>query len=213
MEDIGRACLRAAHPKIMYGGPGPQLLKHRDFIGPHHAKGDSVRYWVETLATSDNRILELPGVYLDSRVAQGLTSWDVARRDSTIDDHGGAYESTWQGPDINVALHVPAGAYVLSLYNVNDDGHDTAARHRDYTLSVEVLPPGITFHQYLVSSSNCNQVSIGDTICIECTNGQPPAGVVGVILFISGTDCAIQVQDAGGGCAPCPGGDQAFSAG
>ncbi|MGC9261859.1 MAG: hypothetical protein ACP5I8_17510, partial [Phycisphaerae bacterium] len=88
-----------------------------------------------------NRVLELPAVYLDSRVVKGLTSWSVDRRESEIDDHGETYPTTWQGPDVNVTLHIPEGQYVFSLYEFNKDGHTGANRDRDYVFSAEALPP------------------------------------------------------------------------
>lgn len=136
------ACLFACcAPEDYVWGPGSQILDHQDFIGPHHAKGDSIRYWVQWLATTRNRVLELPEVYLDSRVVKSLTSWSVNRRESEIDDHGETYPTTWQGPDINVALHIPKGEYNLSLYDFNKDGHHGANRSRDYLISAEALPP------------------------------------------------------------------------
>ncbi len=83
----------------------------------------------------------MPSIYLDSRVVKGLTTWQVSHRESEIDDHGEAYPTVWQGPDVNVALHVPKGEYMLSLYDFNKDGHYGGNRNRDYLISAEALPP------------------------------------------------------------------------
>ncbi|NNM85033.1 MAG: hypothetical protein HKL96_04655 [Phycisphaerales bacterium] len=137
------ACLFACcSPEDYVWGPGPQFLGHRDFIGPHHSNGDLIRYWVQWLATTRNRVLELPEVYLDSRLVKGLATRRSDRRESEIDDHGEAYPANWSGPDLNVTLHVPKGEYTLSMYEFNKDGHYGTDRDRDYLISAEVLPPG-----------------------------------------------------------------------
>lgn len=140
------ACLFAccSSPPDYVWSPASITLDHFEQIGPHHAKRDSVRYWVQWLATTKNRVLELPEIYLDSRVLMHLTNWDVDRRESEIDDHGEAYPTTWQGPDLYVYLHIPPGAYTLSLYFFNKDGHSQEDRNRDYVVSM--LPLAASHH-------------------------------------------------------------------
>lgn len=136
------ACLFAccSSPPDFVWSPASATLDHYEQIGPHHANGDSVRFFVTWLATKKERVLELPEIYLDSRVLMHLTMWDVDRRESEIDDHGERYPTTWQGPDLYVYLHIPPGAYTLSLYFFNKDGHSQKNRNRDYLVSMLPLP-------------------------------------------------------------------------
>jgi hypothetical protein len=120
-------------------------LDHGDAIGPHHRKGDSARYWVEWGATRQKRVLELPEVLLNQRVAFRRADWRMGRRESEIDDHGERYPATWQGPGVYVYLHIPSGIYTLSLYLFNPNGHTGAARDRDFAVSLRVLPQSYHF--------------------------------------------------------------------
>ena len=88
-------------------------------MGLNHAPGDSMRYWVQWLATKDNRCLEMSPTYLHSRVLKKTTTWDVNRRESEWNDNGEAYPMTMDGPHIYCSLSVPAGLFYLSLYDMN----------------------------------------------------------------------------------------------
>ncbi len=105
-------------------------------MGPNHAPGDSLRYWVQWLKTTDNRSLEMSPVYLDSRVQKNLTTRDKNRRESEWDDHGETYPMTKDGPGIYCSLSIPAGLFYLSLYEVDPNGHSNGNRFRDYQISV-----------------------------------------------------------------------------
>ena len=109
-------------------------------IGPNHVGGDSMRYWIHWLATSENRSLEMSPTYLHSRVLKGYTTWDMNRRQSEWDDHGEAYSMSMDGPHLYCSLIVPAGLFYLSLYDFNKDGHDGANRYRDYRVSIRAHP-------------------------------------------------------------------------
>ncbi len=137
------ACLFACRaPGDYVWAPGPRFLDHIDFIGPHHTNPDWVRFWIQWLATSKRRVLELPKLYLQSRIAWSGIPTSLDRRESEIDDHGETYPTVWQGPEVNVTLHIPRGEYTLSLYEFNKDGHTGTNRDRDYVISAEALPPG-----------------------------------------------------------------------
>jgi hypothetical protein len=105
-------------------------------MGPHHYAGDAVRYWVEWVATGNPRVLELPAVYLDSRVVLGLARHREGRRESEIDDHGEDYPLAWEGPGLRLSLRIPPGEYTLSLYLYNYNGHSGENRNRDYLASL-----------------------------------------------------------------------------
>ena len=101
-----------------------------------------MRYYVSELSTSDPRALEMPPIYLDSRVQRGNVERtdDVAnqkyRRQSEWNDFGQDSPLAVAGPGIFVTLKIPQGNYVLSLFDRNKDGHDGFNRVRDYLLSV-----------------------------------------------------------------------------
>ncbi len=135
--------------------PGPLALDHNEGIGPHHRphdsgayhlpEGDSVRYYMTWLSTAKKRVLELPEIYLDQCVAAHTATWKADRRESELDDHGETYPMAWQGPDLYVYLHIPPGAYTLSLYFFNKDGHSGMNRDRDYTITMIPLPASYHF--------------------------------------------------------------------
>jgi len=153
------ACLFAccSSPPDFVWSPASTTLSHYEFIGPHHRKNDSVRYWVQWLATAQKRVLELPEIYLDSRVLMHLTTWGVDRRESELDDHGESYPATWQGPGLYVYLRIPSGAYTLSLYFFNKDGHSRKSRNRDYVVSM--LPLAASYRIGSALSPNTAQLA------------------------------------------------------
>ncbi len=131
------ACLAAmVSPQDYIWGAGPEKVDYAARIGPNCEPGDSLRYWVHWLYTTSPRSLEIPPVYLHSRVLKRLTTWDVYRRQSEMDDHGEEYLMTLDGPHIYFTLRVPEGLFYLSLYDTNKDGHSGNNRWRDYRLSV-----------------------------------------------------------------------------
>ena len=139
-QDTGLV-LNAHAARLRVGGAGAQDTGLVARIGSHITPGDSLRYWVQWLYTEDARSLEMPPVYLDSRVIAGLvpTAGSI-RRQSELDDHGEAYPITQQGPDLYLTLKVPQGAFYLSLYDCNKDGHSYSNRWRDYRVSVRPHP-------------------------------------------------------------------------
>jgi hypothetical protein len=117
-------------------GAGKQPLVYASAPGPIRDKSDVLRYWVDTLYTIDPRVLELPPVYLDSRVEKGLTTRDVSRRDAQWDDHGEAYARDSDGPNLQCTVRIPEGTFCLSFYELNSNGHSGNNRFRDYRISV-----------------------------------------------------------------------------
>ncbi len=165
------ACLFACSPRRGRGdyvwSPGSVVLDHVDAIGPHHRaaqlhrhygyfNGDVVRCWIQWLFTAKKRVLELPKIYLESRIImRETTSWTMDRREAEIDDHGEAYPITWQGPDLYVCLHIPPGAYTLSLYcyNLNGNIAHRDIAHRDLLISFIPLPATYHFGSALVPTT------------------------------------------------------------
>ena len=96
-------------------------------IGPHHKGYDGVYTYVGKLFTTDRRLPYTPvrGSRRDAEVNDG--SWDQ-----------GTYPASYEGPDVWVTVTVPDGLHRVSLYLVNNDGHDGDNRRRDYT--VELRP-------------------------------------------------------------------------
>lgn len=117
-------------------GAGAESIDYQSRIGLGQEKGDSLRYFVSSLHTDNPNSLEMPPIYLHSRVLKGLTTWDVNRRQSEVDDHGEASSPWRDGFGIYVSLRVPPGNFVLSLYSFNKDGFDGDNRFRDYRLSI-----------------------------------------------------------------------------
>jgi hypothetical protein len=117
-------------------GSGPEKVSYFARIGPKCDKYDALRYWVHWLYTHNLNTLEMPPTYQSSRVMKGYTTPDFTRRQAEWDDHGETYPMSKDGPGIYCTLRIPAGAYYLSLYNFNKDGHDGANRFRDYAISV-----------------------------------------------------------------------------
>ena len=117
-------------------GAGYKRIRYHSRIGPNAAKGDSLRYWVHWLYTDNPNTLEMPPVYLHSRVLKKYTTWERNRRQSEVDDHGEEYPYQKDGPHNYVSLQIPAGDFVLSLYNFNKDGEGGENRKRDYRVSI-----------------------------------------------------------------------------
>ncbi len=139
------ACLAAFFhpiPQDYLWGAGWEPVDYRLTMGPTHARGDSLRYWLQLRYTDNPRALEMPAAYLHSRVGRGYTSWGVNRRETEVDDHGEAYPLAMNGPNVYATLTVPPGLYYLSLYDFNKDGHNDDNRNRDYRLSVRAHPSG-----------------------------------------------------------------------
>ena len=117
-------------------GAGAQSVGYHCQIGPHCQPGDSLRYWIHWLSTDQQRCLEMPPVYMHSRVVRGETTWDKYRRQAEHDDHSETYPPAHEGPNLYYSLSIPPGFYILSFYNTNKDGHDGPNRIRDYRFSV-----------------------------------------------------------------------------
>jgi len=129
-------------PQNYLWGAGPEKVEMYARIGLKCAKGDSLRYWVHWLYTTNPNTLEMPPTYLHSRVVKGFTTWDRYRRQAEWDDHSEAYPMAYDGPSLYCTLKVPSGLYYLSLYNFNKDGHAPTARWRDYGVSIRQHPSG-----------------------------------------------------------------------
>jgi sugar lactone lactonase YvrE len=135
-------CLLAAmddpHAGYVWGA-GPENLAHSVGLGNHRPDNNFLRFWIaQNFFTDDYRALEIPPVYMHSRVIHGLTTWNKDRRLAEWDDHGESYTSVSEGPGIDVRLSVPEGTFFMSLYEVNDDAHSADRRdpRRDFKVVV-----------------------------------------------------------------------------
>ena len=139
-------CLCATSSPSDYNwGAGWEPVRYALQLGPNHTGDDKLRYWIEWLYTQNPHVLELPSVYMDTRVQRKLTTWDSNRREAEIDDHGETYPMTMDGPNIYCSLNVPNGLFYLSLYDFNKDGHTDNNRFRDYRISIRPSSPGKDF--------------------------------------------------------------------
>jgi len=61
-----------------------------------------------------------------------------------MDDHGEGYPDTAEGPSLYCSFRIPAGLFVLSSYNVNDDGHSANGKNmrRDYRVALRTHEKG-----------------------------------------------------------------------
>ncbi len=140
------ACLSAMVSPYDYIWGAGNGVEYAAQIGPDAPPDDALRYWIHWLYTADERSLEIPNIFLESRVAKGYVNWSddptkqEYRRQSEWDDHGEAYPLTKDGLGIYVTLKIPRGDYVLSLFDRNKDGHDGFNRARDYMISVRPHP-------------------------------------------------------------------------
>jgi len=117
-------------------GAGEQTIEYSMRMGTNANDDDSLRYFVTASQTDEGRSLELPSIYMHSRVLKGLATWDKPRRQSEADDHGEAYSMKRDGPHIYVNIKIPDGLFSLSLYDFNKDGWKDENRFRDYSISI-----------------------------------------------------------------------------
>lgn len=133
------ACLCALlSPHDYLWGAGLEPVGYHAALGPHAAPDDALRYWVRSLYTQDARSLEMPALYHQNRMALKLATPEMARRQAEWDDHGEEYPMSLDGPHLYCRLQVPPGRFVLSLYEVNTQGHTWRNRYRDYRLSIRI---------------------------------------------------------------------------
>ena len=126
-------------PKNYEWGAGPEKVEKCAFIGPNCAKGDSLRYWVHWLYTTNPNTLEMPPTYYHSRILKGFNPRNLCRRQASWDDHGEVYSIAQDGPHLFMTFEVPEGGFYLSLYFFNKDGHygNGNNRFRDYAICVK----------------------------------------------------------------------------
>ncbi len=114
--------------------------------------GDGPRYWVQTLQTADPRALELPKPYMGSREILYHVPARLDRRDASVVDDGQAYPAWEQGPGLYITLNVPAGRFILSLYEWDDNAHAGGNACRDFPICVrrhprrDVVENDLSFH-------------------------------------------------------------------
>lgn len=99
-------------------------------IGPNQRK-DALRHWVETINDKGNRNV--------------LVSPDYCiRTEAEWDDHGEDYPQSFDGPDVWIAVKVPEGRHMLSVYFYNPNGRRSANNAlRDYLVEVRKMITGL----------------------------------------------------------------------
>ncbi len=95
---------------------------YRSWVGPGWNPREYLRYWVQWVKSSQPRVLQ--------DLLRG------GRKESEWDDHGEAYPSVQSGHGVFCSMILPAGAYLVSTYCVNKDGHSGSNRYRDYLLTL-----------------------------------------------------------------------------
>ena len=118
-------------------GAGGDQVQYFARIGNHHAADDALRYWIRWLYGADPSALEMPPVYMDSRLVHGYTTPDQNRRQAYWDDHGEFYKMDYEGPDVYCTLTVPDDVFTLSLYEIADDRDAGPFRCRDLKVQIK----------------------------------------------------------------------------
>jgi hypothetical protein len=119
-------------------GAGWEPVQYHMQISPKEKK-NSLRYWVHWLSTDNPRVLEMPPVYLDSRIALDPTVASKPRRQAEVDDNGEELAVSKNGPNIYVSLDIPDGLWTLLFYNHNKDGNSGYPRDYQYTFKPHVI--------------------------------------------------------------------------
>lgn len=99
----------------------------QDMMGLNRNKGDGLRWWVESSKVVGNR-----NVLFDPS--------DSTRTEAEWDDHGEVYPFFVDGPNIWLAVEVPAGVHEISLYFYNPNGYLRNESRRDYLIEVRRHP-------------------------------------------------------------------------
>ena len=124
-------------------GAGREPIDYVALMGPERDRYDSLRYWIQWNATDAPESMELPAGYAWTRVDRKLAKPHQLRRQAEWDDHGETYPTHPRGPDVTLTLRIPAGAWMLGLYNWNKDGAaggDEPNLRRDYRLLYRLNP-------------------------------------------------------------------------
>ncbi len=127
-------------------GAGPQPITYFSRSGISNTPHEWLRYSVSELYNDNANSLEIPQIYLHSRVLRKYTTWKVNRRQSEnndFSDNDVAAVKNYNRQDLNVytTLDVPSGQFVLSVYTYNNDGDSGLTRSRDYRISVRPHSP------------------------------------------------------------------------
>lgn len=100
----------------------------RGYIGLHKGKKDFLRGWCHKRSWPENRnVLYCPEV--------------GTRTEAEWDDHGEAYASTFDGPDIWIVADIPEGLHEVSLYFYNPNVREGNAGYRDYLIEARTWKP------------------------------------------------------------------------
>jgi hypothetical protein len=117
-------------------GAGVKPTQFHTQVGPHVGDNPGERWYIASLYSTEPRAPEIPPVYYDSRLKKKLTKPGVDRRVGEVNDAGYAHPPAWEGPDLYNCFSIPEGTFVLSVYELNDDGHKGANGLRDYTVEI-----------------------------------------------------------------------------
>lgn len=100
----------------------------RGYMGPHKRKKDFLRAWCHRPSWPENRnVLYCPEV--------------GTRTEAEWDDHGEAYESTFDGPNVWVVTDIPEGLHEVALYFYSPNGREGNNGYRDFLLEARTWKP------------------------------------------------------------------------
>lgn len=121
------ACLCAINsPYDVVYNPGT-FVYARGMMGYHRYSKDGLRKWCHWAGVPEKKnVLFCPEI--------------CNRIEAEWDDHGEAYPSFFDGPDIWAKIVLPEGRFQVSLYFYNPNGHQKATARRDYLIEIRKSP-------------------------------------------------------------------------
>lgn len=108
-------------PGAVPGGEKILQIDIRGYMGLHKGKKDFLRGWCHKTSWPENRNV----LYCPEAGTRTEAEWD---------DHGEAYASTFDGPDIWVVTDIPEGLHEVALYFYNPNAREGNAGYRDYLI-------------------------------------------------------------------------------
>jgi Two component regulator propeller len=128
-------------------------VSYQPYLGANSTPMDGLRYWIHWRNASTIRALEVPSRFREAGLLSPAEPMSAPRRQSEWDDHGESYPYSFDGPNICCTMSIPQGAFTLSLYDVNKDGHTADNAFRDYRVVIASMIKGPHTREILTPTS------------------------------------------------------------